>query len=302
MLVITRREEMKTFIREQKLQNKKIGFVPTMGALHQGHASLIEQSVKENQVSVVSVFVNPIQFGPNEDLSKYPRQFQKDYNLCEGLGVHALFAPTVDEMYPSGFITKISLNGLDNFMCGAFRSGHFDGVATVVMLLLNLVQPDFAYFGQKDFQQVQIIKRMCLDLACEAKIVMFPTIRESDGLALSSRNVYLSAEARVVAKAIPRALAAAAKLYLSGERFAEKIINSANQLLNKNNLTPQYLELRSVNNLSAQITSRIEGECVLAIAQMVNSNEMTVRLIDNIILSEDSKWVKVLKELITSAI
>ena len=300
LLVITRREQMKSFIREQKLNKCKIGFVPTMGALHKGHGSLIKQSSNENDLSIVSIFVNPTQFGANEDLSKYPRQFQSDFELCESNGVHILFAPTVDEMYPTGFSTQISVNNLSNFMCGKFRPGHFEGVATVVMLFLNIIRPNAIYLGQKDFQQVQVIKRMCVDLAHDSNIVMVPTTREEDGLALSSRNVYLTEESRNIAKIIPQALADAAKLYLSGERDCKKILDCATQLLKTKNLTPQYLEMRSVSNLAKQIDSKIEEECVLAIAQFVQSQEMQVRLIDNIILSEDSVWNRVLDELISS--
>ncbi|MES2615085.1 MAG: pantoate--beta-alanine ligase [Bdellovibrionota bacterium] len=297
-IVITRREEIKAYIRAQKLSKNKIGFVPTMGALHQGHAQLIKQCVAENEVSIVSIFVNPIQFGANEDLSKYPRPFQKDCDVCESHGVQVIFAPTVDEMYPKGFSTQISVPRLSSFMCGQFRPGHFEGVATVVMLLLNIMQADSVYFGQKDFQQVQVIKQMCFDLACNTKIHMVPTIREEDGLALSSRNIYLSPEARNIAKTIPQALASGAKLYLSGERSSEKILAAAQQLLNTKNLTPQYLELRAAADISKQITNTIEEECVLAISQIISSQEINVRLIDNALLSDDSTWVQVLEELI----
>jgi pantoate--beta-alanine ligase len=288
LLVLTRRAEMKAFIQEKKLKKEKIGFVATMGALHEGHGNLIKQAVRENDICVVSIFVNPIQFAAHEDLSKYPRQFQKDCDMCTTHGVQAIFAPTVEEMYPSGFTTQISSPRLTNFMCGKFRPGHFEGVATVVMLLLNIIQPTTHYWGQKDFQQVQVIKQMCQDLSCHPSMVMAPTTREHDGLALSSRNVYLNEEARNTAKIIPKALAQAAKLYLSGERSCTKIINSMTEMLKTKDLVPQYLEIRSTKDLSKEITEQFEEECVIAIAQIIYSQDMPVRLIDNIILNEDT--------------
>ncbi len=300
LLVINRKEDLRKFVQEQRIKQAKVGFVPTMGALHSGHEALIKQSVLETDVSIVSIFVNPKQFGQNEDLSKYPRQFQSDYELCESNGIHALFAPSVAEMYSPEFCTQISVPSLNHFMCGKFRPGHFDGVATVVMLLLNIVQPHFVYLGQKDFQQVQIIKRMCKDLYHDSNIIMVPTVREKDGLALSSRNVYLNTNARELAKTIPQALASAAKLYLSGERDCEKIIKTSLKSLEEKNLSPQYLELRSFSFFEREIHTKIEEDCVLAIAQFVSSEETQVRLIDNIILSEDSIWKEVLNNLINS--
>ena len=298
-MVITRREEMKKFLADKKYMEKKIGFVPTMGALHAGHGKLIDVALSETDLCIVSIFVNPIQFGPKEDLSKYPRQFQKDFELCETKGVHVIFAPSVDEMYPTGFSTEVSVKNLSNFLCGKFRPGHFNGVATVVFLLLNIIRPHVLYLGQKDIQQVQVIKQMVLDLACWTSIVTVPTLREEDGLAMSSRNVYLNPEMRKLASSIPKALAHCAQLYLGGERSCEKILEEVQKLLTENNLVPQYLELRSLKNLANELSGVLEEDAVLAIAQFIEPQETNlapVRLIDNLILSEDSQWIKVLKE------
>lgn len=300
LIIITRRNEITSYIQKQKKLNPalRIGFVPTMGALHGGHGSLLKKSSLENDLTVLSIFVNPKQFGPQEDLSKYPRQFKQDCEIALSYGAQVVFAPTVEEMYPQGFSTQISVSKITNFMCGKVRPGHFEGVATVVMLLLNLTQADTAYFGQKDFQQVHVVKRMCLDLACAAKISMEETIREPDGLAMSSRNVYLSPEARKIASLVPQALASVAKKYLSGERASQKLIADAAEILKTKNLTPQYLEIRKTEDLSQQVYEQITEESVLTIAQMIPSAERPVRLIDNIILSEDSRWICVLEELI----
>ncbi len=298
LIVITRRKEMQQFVQEQKSKNKKIGFIPTMGALHQGHASLIKKSSENNDISIVSCFVNPKQFGAKEDLSKYPRQFEKDCEICEAHGAQVLFSPTVEEMYPSQFLTQVSIQKITEVLCGKFRPGHFEGVATVVLLLLNIVQPNRLYLGQKDFQQVQVIKRMCYDLALSTQIEMVQTLREKGGLALSSRNVYLTEDAKLSAILIPQALKEAATLFLSGERSVIKIEDAARKILKLRNLFPQYLEIRPTRDILLQITTQIEEECVFAIAQIIESQEIQVRLIDNIILSEDSKWQEVLKEFI----
>ncbi len=191
---------------------RSIGFVPTMGALHAGHASLIKRARKECDRVVVSIFVNPTQFGPKEDLSRYPRPFSADKKLCASLGVDALYHPTPAEVYPDGFKTLIEVGGLSDLLDGAFRPGHFKGVATVVLKLFQTVLPDRAYFGEKDFQQLQVIKRMTRDLDLPVKIVGCPTVREGDGLALSSRNVYLNPTERAAAPKIQQALRLGAAL------------------------------------------------------------------------------------------
>ncbi|PZD93566.1 pantoate--beta-alanine ligase [Paenibacillus sambharensis] len=183
-----------------------IGFVPTMGFLHEGHASLIRRSAEENQLTVVSIFVNPLQFGPNEDFERYPRDPERDTRLAEEAGADILFMPSVKEMYPKPVVTKVMISGLTDKLCGASRPGHFDGVGTVVSKLFNLVQPDAAYFGQKDAQQVAVIERMVEDLNIPVTIVACPIVREADGLAMSSRNVYLTPEERAQAVVLSHSL------------------------------------------------------------------------------------------------
>ena len=203
--------------------NGRVGFVPTMGALHAGHAKLVETARAANDAVVVSIFVNPTQFGPHEDFNRYPRDEAADLALLEGLAVDVAFLPSVEEMYPAGEVTFVDVGPLGERLEGASRPGHFRGVATVVTLLLNLVQPDRAYFGQKDGQQSVVIRRMVRDLALPVEIVICPTVREPDGLALSSRNRLLSAADRAQAPALYRALEAAARAAADGERSADTL-------------------------------------------------------------------------------
>ncbi|MDO8735135.1 MAG: pantoate--beta-alanine ligase, partial [Elusimicrobiota bacterium] len=196
MRIFLNPQKIQKFIKKIKQQNKSIGFIPTMGALHQGHISLIRRARKENDIVAVSIFVNPSQFAPHEDLKKYPRPFEKDINICKSEGVDVIFAPMLKEMYPENYLAYITVEKLSDIMCGKFRPGHFRGVATIVAKLFNIVQPDRAYFGLKDFQQSVIVKKMVTDLNFPVKIITCPIVREKDGLALSSRNVYLSYEER----------------------------------------------------------------------------------------------------------
>lgn len=290
-VVLTRRHELLQFVDAAKKVGQSIGFVPTMGALHAGHRSLLEKAVSENDCAILSIFVNPKQFGPNEDFSKYPRTLNDDVNLAKSAKVAAVFAPTVSEIYPEGFLTSVKVAGLGDGMCGAFRPGHFDGVTTVVLLLLNLVGATRAYFGTKDFQQLAIIKKMCADLSHPTTIVGVETVRESDGLALSSRNRFLDDKARLRAHAVPVALAAAGKAFLDGERDVKKIMEKSLLKLSEVQLTPQYIELRDATNLhplEGVLSMPAPRNAVLAIAQFVeNSDQNTkTRLIDNIVLSE----------------
>ena len=204
-------------------QDKTIGLVPTMGALHDGHLSLVREARRMSDVVVVSVFVNPTQFGPGEDFSRYPRDLTKDTAALTDYNVDYIFAPAVEEIYPKGFATYVDVEGLSEPMEGAARPGHFRGVATVVTILLNTIRPDFAFFGQKDAQQALIIKRLVRDLAFDTEVIVLPTVREESGLALSSRNAYLSAEDRLAASALYRALSAAETAYASGERNGKRI-------------------------------------------------------------------------------
>ena len=301
--IITRRNELFSYLSEQRLNKNSIGFVPTMGALHEGHASLIQKSASENDCTVVSIFVNPKQFGPNEDFAKYPRTFQNDIDIATQHGAKVIFAPSIEEMYPQGFLTQVSVSSITEVLCGAHRPGHFNGVTTVVLLLMNLVQANYIYLGQKDFQQVQVIKKMANDLFHPTKVIMVPTYREKDGLAMSSRNRYLSEEARKKASIIPKALALIAKEFLNGEKSINQLLKISLNELKKENLTPQYLEFRKVNDLTQKyegnLSSEVEG--VVAIAQIIEFEGTSTRLIDNILLGNDSANTKALEDLIAKA-
>ncbi|APJ05079.1 pantoate--beta-alanine ligase [Silvanigrella aquatica] len=281
---------------------KSIGFVPTMGALHEGHGKLISQSASENDCTVISIFVNPKQFGPKEDFSKYPRTFHDDMNVAEHHGAQVIFTPTIEEMFPSTFQTQVIVQGISEVLCGQYRPGHFNGVTTVVLLLLNLMQPHKMYLGQKDFQQLQVIRKMIDDLALHTEIVMVPTVREQDGLALSSRNRYLSPASRKKASAIPKALAVIAKSYLSGEKSVEKLFKIASSELNKENLIPQYFEFRSTALLTQKCEILVDKEAVVAIAIIIEFEGTCTRLIDNIVLGNDSASTNALTDLIAKAL
>jgi len=243
-----------------------IGLVPTMGALHAGHDSLVGRARHDNQRVVVSIFVNPMQFGPHEDFKKYPRPFEQDRARMEALGVDAIFHPPVDQIYPAAFKTRVDPGPLGEVLEGKSRPGHFGGVLTVVLKLLNLTQPKRAYFGQKDAQQGAVLQRLVRDLDLTVEIRMLPTVRDTDGLAWSSRNVLLSAGERAEALALPRALHAGADAFSRGE---DPVLAARAQL---NGLTPDYVEI--VN---------LEGASVLAAAVRVGST----RLIDNVLLEGD---------------
>ena len=283
-ILINNIEEKKKNIKEWKKENTKIGLVPTMGALHKGHASLIETAKKTCDKVVVSVFVNPIQFGPNEDFDKYPRTIENDLELCKKLGVDIVFAPTPKEMY--GENTKLSNTELTfvcppynlvDCLCGKARPGHFDGVATVVLKLFNIVKPDYAFFGQKDAQQLFILKKMVKDLNIDLTIVPCPIVRETDGLALSSRNTYLSKEERENALTISKALKEIEKLYNSGTVDTNILFDAGFSILN-HNIDLEYLEFRDFETFEKIHTAR--KNTLVAIA----AKSGKTRLIDNIIL------------------
>jgi pantoate--beta-alanine ligase len=285
--LLTRRAQVAEFVASARAQGKSVGFVPTMGALHEGHGALAKVASSENEIVVASIFVNPRQFGQNEDFGRYPRTLSSDLELLGACGTHVVFAPSVQEMYPTGFASSVAVSGLSSVLCGAHRPGHFDGVCTVVMLLLNLVGAHRAYFGMKDFQQLLIIRRMCLDLAHPTQIVPVPTVREEDGLALSSRNRYLEGVSRQRARAVPLALAAAVRLFQGGERSSVKLVDAALREFREKSLDPQYLELRDVETLEL-IEGEVKGPVVLAVAQPVAVPSGICRLIDNVVLGEDS--------------
>src|SRR5438876_3190048 len=231
MEIINRIPRMRTVARKLKRDGRKVGFVPTMGALHEGHLSLIRRARAMCDIVVVSIFINPIQFGRGEDFDSYPRDLARDAELVATRGVDYLFAPSIDEVYPEDFSTFVIVEELSERMCGGTRPGHFRGVTTVVMKLFNIIQPDFAFFGQKDAQQGIIIKRMVHDLSLDTEIVLCPIVREPDGLAMSSRNAYLGAVERDAAIVLHRALERAKGLYEEGERDSNKIISAMRQVL-----------------------------------------------------------------------
>ena len=254
----------------------RVAFVPTMGALHDGHLSLVKAGLAEADRVLVSIFVNPTQFGPNEDFAAYPRQEEADVTKLERAGAHAVYAPAVEEMYPDGASTTVHVAGVTDGLCGTFRPGHFDGVATVVSKLLNQAQPDIALFGEKDFQQLQVIKRLVRDLDLPVAIRGVATLREPDGLAMSSRNAYLSRGERAIAPALHRALLdAAAKLQDGAE--AEAVLKEAVQAILAAGFTSvDYLELRAACGLAP--LSRLDRVARLLVAARLGR----ARLIDNI--------------------
>jgi pantoate--beta-alanine ligase len=257
-----------------------IGLVPTMGAYHEGHLSLMQSARADCDTVVVSLFVNPAQFGEGEDLAGYPRDEERDAGLASELGVDLLFAPPADEVYPPGFDTTVDVGGLTEELCGAHRPGHFRGVTTVVTKLFNMVQPDVAYFGQKDAQQALAIRKLVRDLDMPVRIEVLPTVREPDGLALSSRNAYLDDAERERALALSRALAAADAEVAAGRRDAAAVLGAARRELDARGVDPEYLELRSADDLSP--AERVNGRTLLAVAAQVGR----ARLIDNAILGD----------------
>jgi pantoate--beta-alanine ligase len=258
--------------------NEQIGFVPTMGALHEGHVSLIKRSAAENPVTVLSIFVNPTQFGPNEDLASYPRTFENDLELAKRSGANFVFAPTPDVIYPPGWSTFIEVQGLTDVLCGKFRPGHFRGVATVVYRLFRIVEPTTAYFGQKDLQQCLVIQKLVDDLELEVKIEICPTLRESDGLAMSSRNRNLNPEERKRAIGIFRALQTVKSWKQKGVRRPSDIVAAAKETLARvPEFRIQYAEIRDLANL--QELSDLDRPAAFFVAGYLGNT----RLIDNII-------------------
>lgn len=274
MIVIESAAEMRAWSWARKKDGKTIGFVPTMGALHEGHLSLMRVAVRNNDVVVASIFVNPTQFAPTEDFNTYPRTFEADKAKCEACGVHAVYAPRASGMYPQGYATYVNVERITDRLCGKSRPHFFRGVATVVTKLFNAVLPDRAYFGQKDAQQCAVIRRMVRDLDFGIEIVERPTVREEDGLAMSSRNAYLSAEDRAKALALSKALEAAKDLVVSGERDPMRIIAAVRNRLDTIDI--DYVELVDAEEITP--LDKVEGNVLLAIAAWVGGT----RLIDNI--------------------
>ncbi len=264
---------------EIKKHDKTIGLVPTMGFLHEGHASLIRKARQDTDCVIVTIFVNPAQFGPGEDFKKYPRNLKRDFSLCEKEGADIVFAPKSEDMYPDGYATYVTVERITDTLCGVSRPGHFRGVLTVVMKLFDIAMPDVAYFGQKDAQQSIVIKKMAEDLNMSVNIKTMPIVREKDGLAMSSRNVYLSPEERVRAKSIYQSLKLVKELFDKGERDSIKLIERMKQVINKQpDVRIDYIKIVDAKNLKDM--QKISGKALAAAAVWVGKT----RLIDNIIL------------------
>lgn len=283
MEIIHRRQRMASIARKlRREQDKTIGFVPTMGALHEGHLSLIREARQMCDVVVVSIFVNPTQFGKNEDFDNYPRDLTADTGLLTDYNVDYIFAPPVEEIYPDNFSTYIYVENLSDSLEGASRPGHFRGVTTVVAILFNTIRPDFAFFGQKDAQQIAVLKRMVKDLAFETEIVTMPIVREETGLAMSSRNAYLSAREKQAAVVIYHALREAKLAYRNGERYAERLATIVSNEINAEPLARlEYVAVTDAETL--QPLDRLDDETVLISVAVRFGN---TRLIDNVMLNK----------------
>jgi len=271
--------DMHNLAAQLRQEGRTIGFVPTMGAFHKGHLSLIEYAKKEADAVIVSIFVNPAQFGPKEDLNQYPRDMEGDKDKTRSAGADILLVPTPYQIYPEGFRTYVSVEGLSDIMCGQARPGHFRGVATVVLKLLNIVKPHKSFFGQKDYQQTVIIRRMVKDLSVDADIVVLPTVREADGLAMSSRNQYLKNSDRQAAAVIYRSLCQASRLFENGVKGADKLRETIFRvLMEEPSVQTEYVAVIHPETLEEE-TDAGKGT-VIAIAARIGNT----RLIDNIIL------------------
>jgi pantoate--beta-alanine ligase len=284
MEIINRRHRMISVARKVRREPvKTIGLVPTMGALHEGHLSLVREARRLCDIVVVSIFVNPTQFGQGEDFSGYPRDLTQDTAQLTDYSIDYIFAPTVEEMYPKGFGTYVTVEGVSEELEGAARPGHFRGVATVVSLLLNIVRPDFAFFGQKDYQQCIVVKRLARDLAFDTEIVMQPTVREESGLAMSSRNTYLNDEERAAASIIYRALKAARAAWKNGERNAVKLASATRAMLETEpRIKVDYVSVNDADTLAKLERLDDDHEAVVTVAVKFADK---VRLIDNFILN-----------------
>ncbi len=279
MRIVTKAKEMHDAVRQDKSRGKRIGLVPTMGFLHEGHLSLVRESVQRADVTVVSIYVNPAQFGPKEDFREYPRDVRRDTELLEAEGVDYVFSPDDKEIYPKGYKTYVEVYDLQDKLCGRSRPGHFRGVCTVVLKLFNVIEPDFAYFGQKDAQQAVILKRMVKDLNLGVKIEVLPIVREKDGLALSSRNTYLDKEERKAARVLSQSLEKTREMVKNGERDSGQIISRMKEMITQEPRAKiDYVEIVDMESLNP--VTKIENESLAALAVFIGK----VRLIDNMIL------------------
>ena len=281
MQVITKIGQLKQIVHTAKREGKTVGLVPTMGYLHEGHLTLMRRARQEQGLVIATLFVNPLQFGPQEDYADYPRDLERDCKLAESTGIDVLFAPSVDEMYPDGngkILSFVDVEKITATLCGASRPGHFRGVATVVTKLFNIAEADVAYFGQKDAQQVAVIRRMTEDLNMNVKIVAVPIVREPDGLAMSSRNKYLAPAQRQAALVLSRSLERAASLLAAGERDSALILAAVRELIDQQPLAEiDYVSL--VDPLSLAAIERVEQQALLALAVKFGKT----RLIDNML-------------------
>jgi len=272
-------ESLRRFLNQQRSLNKSIGLIPTMGALHQGHISLLNASVSENDITVCSIFVNPVQFTNQEDLAKYPRTLEEDCAMLENAGCSAVFAPSVEEMYPETPLLKFDFGLLETVMEGASRPGHFNGVGIVVARLFNIIQPDKAYFGQKDLQQVSVIRQLIADLAFPIQLVVCPTVRETDGLAMSSRNRRLGAPERKSAPHIYRIMREAENDLLNGVKTEEVMKTAQDAFSSLPEFTLDYFEIVNTKTLQPIANKAVPGSTAICVAAFLGP----VRLIDNIV-------------------
>ena len=271
--------EMRDWSEEQRIQKKRIALVPTMGFLHEGHLELVREGRRRGDLLVVSIFVNPTQFAPNEDFNNYPRDFEQDRQILAGEDVDILFHPSESEMYPAGYQTNVEVDQLSQFLCGAERPGHFRGVATVLVKLFNIVRPHVAVFGKKDYQQFLVVRRLVEDLNFDVEVVGFPTVREDDGLAISSRNHYLSEQERTAARCLRRALGRAEALVQQGERDGKGILREVKaEIANEPLARLEYVQLCDPENLEAIET--IQDKALLALSVRI----VKARLIDHSLL------------------
>ena len=284
MKVLNSIKKMQSFSESLRLEGKKIAFVPTMGYFHEGHLSLMREARKLADTVIVSIYVNPTQFGPKEDFSKYPRDLDRDLEMAQNVGVDVIFYPTDSQMYPAGYQTYVDVEKVTRNLCGLSRPGHFRGVATVCTKLFNIVKPHVAVFGKKDFQQYVTIKRMVADLNLDLEIVGYPTVREHDGLAMSSRNKYLSPKERQSARVLFRSLQLAEQMFSRGERHASVIIQEIEKLIKKTPDTQiDYIKICDATTL--QDVRQIKKKAVIALAVKIGAT----RLIDNHVFGEKLK-------------
>lgn len=290
MRVIRKINVMQKEAEKLNKKGKVIGFVPTMGYLHDGHIKLIKEARKISDFVVVSIFVNPTQFGPTEDYEKYPRDEKRDLKICKSQNVDYVFIPSVKDVYPKDYETYVELTKTPNHLCGLSRPGHFRGVATILIKLFNIVKPTIAFFGLKDFQQTVVVKKLVRDLNINTKIKTVETVRDTDGLALSSRNKYLSEEERKKALSIPKSLLIAKKMIENGETDTEKIKEAMRKLLEQNDIKVDYVEIVDSNTLEE--LEKVRFPCAIAVAAFIGQT----RLIDNIVMKSKNKILNIPKK------